>query len=110
VDRVNTIEGFQQDSVAAPRVTATLLGLFAALAMVISASGIAAVMALSVSQRTSELGIRMALGASRQSIIAMVVRQGLTMALIGTVLGIAGSLGLTRLMEKLLFSTSPTIR
>jgi predicted permease len=108
VDRVNTIEGFQQDSVAAPRVTATLLGLFAALAMVISASGIAAVMALSVSQRTSELGIRMALGASRQSIIAMVVRQGLTMALIGTVLGIAGSLGLTRLMEKLLFSTSPT--
>jgi len=108
VDRVNTIEGFQQDSVAAPRVTATLLGLFAALAMVISASGIAAVMALSVSQRTSELGIRMALGASRQSIIAMVVRQGLTMALIGTALGIAGSLGLTRLMEKLLFSTSPT--
>jgi putative ABC transport system permease protein len=65
-------------------------------------------MALSVSQRTSELGIRMALGASRQSIIAMVVRQGLTMALIGTALGIAGSLGLTRLMEKLLFSTSPT--
>jgi predicted permease len=108
VDRVNTIEGFEQDSVAAPRVTATLLGLFAGLAMLISASGIAAVMALSVSQRTGELGIRMALGASRQSIIALVVRQGLTMALIGTALGIAGAIGLTRLMEKLLFATSPT--
>ena len=60
--------------------------------MLISASGIAAVMALSVTQRTNELGIRMALGASRESILYMVVRQGLGMALLGTAAGIAASI------------------
>jgi putative ABC transport system permease protein len=94
--------------VASPRVTAILLGLFAGLAMLISASGIAAVMALSVTQRTGELGIRMALGASRESILYMVVRQGLTMALGGVVVGIAGAVALTRLLASLLYDTSPT--
>jgi predicted permease len=108
VDRVETIERFQQESIAAPRVTTILLGLFAVLAMIISASGIAAVMALSVSQRTQELGIRMALGAQRQSIIRMVVGQGLALAVVGTVVGIAGAIALTRLLETLLFATSPT--
>jgi putative ABC transport system permease protein len=108
VDRVNTIERLQQDSVASPRVTTILLGLFAALALLISASGIAAVMALSVSQRTSELGIRMALGASRESIVLMVVRQGLALAVAGTVAGILGAFALTRLLAALLFATSPT--
>ena len=88
--------------------TAILLGLFAALALVISASGIAAVMALMVSQRTHELGIRIALGASRESILGMVVGQGLALALAGTVVGILGSLGLTRLLSSLLFATSAT--
>lgn len=108
VDNVNTIEHFEQESVASPRVTTMLLGLFAALAVVISASGIAAVMALSVSQRRNELGIRMALGASRGTIVWMVVRQGLALALVGTAAGFAGAFTLTRVMSTLLYATSPT--
>ena len=108
IDRVNTIDRYREDSVASPRVTTLLLGIFAALALVVSASGIAAVMALSVSQRTNELGIRMALGASRSSVLLMIVRQGVGLAIAGTVLGIAGSLALTRVLQSLLFGTSPT--
>jgi predicted permease len=108
VDRVQTLERLQQESVASPRVTTILLGLFALLALIISASGIAAVMALSVTQRTSELGIRMALGASRESILMMVVRQGLVLALTGTVAGILGAIAVTRLLATLLYGTSPT--
>lgn len=98
----------EEDSVASPRVITILLGLFAALALLISASGIAAVMALSVTQRTNELGIRMALGASADSVLFMVVRQGLTLTLAGTALGLAGAIALTRLLSSLLFATSPT--
>jgi len=108
VDRVATIEGLQAESIASPRVTAILLGLFAALALVISASGVAAVMALAVSQRTNELGIRMALGASRESVVFMVLRQGFYLALAGTAIGIAGALALTRWVSTLLYDTSPT--
>jgi predicted permease len=108
VDRVETIERLQQESIAAPRVTAILLGLFAVLALIISASGIAAVMALSVSQRTQELGIRLALGAQPESIVRMVVGQGLALALAGTAVGILGAVGLTRLLSTLLYATSPT--
>ncbi|HEV3143865.1 MAG TPA: FtsX-like permease family protein, partial [Gemmataceae bacterium] len=108
VDRVETVENLEYESVASPRVTASLLGLFAGLALLISASGIAAVMALSVTQRTQEMGIRMALGAPRGSIVNMVIREGLTLCLIGTVLGIAGSIALTRLMSSLLYGTSAT--
>jgi putative ABC transport system permease protein len=78
------------------------------LALVISASGIGAVMALSVRQRRHELGIRMALGAPRDFILQMVVRQGLGWAVAGTVLGILGSVALTRLLSALLYATSPT--
>ena len=108
VDQVQTLERLQHESVASPRVTTILLGLFALLALIISASGIAAVMALSVTQRTSELGIRMALGATRESILLMVVRHGLALALAGTAAGIAGALAVTRLMSTLLYGTSPT--
>ncbi len=108
IDRVNTIESFEHDTIASPRVTAILLGLFALLALVISAGGIAAVMALAVSQRTHELGIRMALGASRDSILQMVLRQGLSLAFAGTGLGIVGAIALTRLLASLLYATSPT--
>ncbi|HEY2014867.1 MAG TPA: ABC transporter permease [Bryobacteraceae bacterium] len=108
VDRVQTVEHLQQESVASPRVTTILLGLFAGLALVISASGIAAVMALSVTQRRSELGIRMALGASRESVLGMVVRQGLALAVIGTAVGVVGAIAVTRLLSTLLYATSPT--
>jgi putative ABC transport system permease protein len=108
VDRVQTMERLQQESVASPRATTILLGLFAGLALLISASGIAAVMALSVTQRRGELGIRMALGASRESVLSMVVRQGLTLAAVGTAVGLIGAIAVTRLLSTLLFATSPT--
>ncbi len=108
VDQIATVESLEHESFASPRVMTMLLGLFAALALVISASGIAAVMALSVSQRTRELGIRMALGAERDSILAMVVRQGLGLAFIGTAVGIVGAIALTHLLSSLLYATSPT--
>ncbi len=108
LDQIGTIESFEYESMAPPRVTATLLGIFAALALLISTSGIAAVMTLAVTQRTKELGIRMALGAERSSIIAMVVRQGVSLAILGVAVGICGAMALTRLLSSLLYATSPT--
>ena len=108
VDQVQSIESLQHESVASPRITTILLGIFAALALVISASGIAGIMALTVSQRTRELGIRMALGQSKSSVVRMVVRQGLIVALAGTALGLIGAMVLGRLLSSLLFATSPT--
>ena len=107
LDQVGTVESFAYESMAPPRVTTTLLGIFAALALLISTGGIAAVMTLSVTQRTRELGIRMALGAERSGIVAMVVRQGLTLALIGVAVGIVGAMALTRFLSTLLYGTSP---
>jgi predicted permease len=108
IDQVDTMERLQQDSLASPRTTTILLGIFAGLALLISATGIAGVMALSISQRTRELGVRMALGQSRRSIIQMVIQQGLALAIAGTVIGILGALGLARLLSSLLYQTSPT--
>jgi putative ABC transport system permease protein len=108
IDQVSTVERLQHESITAPRVITILLGIFAGLALAISACGIAAVMALSVRQRTQELGIRMALGAAPDSIVRMVVRQGLALAVAGTVLGIGGAIALTRLLSTLLYDTSPT--
>jgi cell division protein FtsX len=108
VDQVETIERLQYESVASPRITTILLGIFAGLALVISASGIAGIMALTVSQRTRELGIRMALGQSKSSVVRMVVRQGLVVALAGTALGLIGAMVVARLLSSLLYATSPT--
>mgnify|MGYP002381281190 CR=1 FL=1 len=108
VDRLNSLDRLHQDSVASPRVTTMLLSLFAGLALLISAGGIAAVMALGVSQRTQELGIRMALGASRASIVGMIVRNGLALGAAGVVLGMVAAVLLTRLLSTLLYSVSPT--
>ena len=106
IDRVSSVERLQQESVASPRITTILLAIFAALALVISATGIAGVMALSVNQRSHELGIRMALGQSRGSIVQMLLQQGLSLAVGGTVLGIIGALALGRLLASLLYNTS----
>jgi ABC-type antimicrobial peptide transport system permease subunit len=85
-----------------------LLGLFALLALVITAAGIAGVVAFSVNQRTQEFGIRMALGAQRASVLNMVLRQGVTLVLVGLAIGMAGALVLTRLLTTLLFGVEPT--
>jgi predicted permease len=108
IDQVNTLERFEYDSLTPSRLMTILLGLFAGLAVLISASGIAAVMALAVSQRTHELGVRLALGARHGSIVGMVVRQGLVLALCGTLIGVAIAAALARLLSTLLYATSPT--
>jgi ABC-type antimicrobial peptide transport system permease subunit len=108
LDQMGTLEHFEYESMAPPRVTATLLGIFAGLALLISVGGIAAVMTLNVTQRSRELGIRMALGARRSSIVGMVVRQCLVLSAVGVGVGIVGAILLTRLLATLLYATSPT--
>lgn len=107
VDNVQTLVGVRDESLASPRLTALLLGLFAALAMVITAAGIAGVMALTVTQRTHEIGVRMALGASSTNVMAMVIRQGMTLVVIGLAVGAVGAFALARMMSALLFSVAP---
>jgi putative ABC transport system permease protein len=105
IDQVKTLQQVRDEAVASPRLTTWLLGLFAGLALMITAAGIGGVMALSVTQRTREIGIRMALGATRFRILAMVMRQGMILMLLGLVAGIIGALILNRLMAALLFAT-----
>ncbi|HKP10825.1 MAG TPA: ABC transporter permease, partial [Blastocatellia bacterium] len=107
VDNVQSLARVRDESLASPRLTTLLLGLFAALAMVITAAGIAGVMALTVTQRTHEIGVRMALGASSANVMTMVVRQGMTLVVAGLAAGAAGAFGLAHLMSSLLFAVTP---
>jgi putative ABC transport system permease protein len=108
VARVQSMEEVRAESVSAPRLTANLIGLFALLALAIAATGIGGVMALVVSQRKHEIGVRMAIGARPGEILRMVLGQGMTLALVGVGLGLIGALALTRLLQKLLFEVGPT--
>jgi len=95
-------------SVAPQRFNMSLLGLFAALGLVLATVGIYGVIAYGVSQRTHEIGLRMALGAQARDVMKMVVRQGMTLAMIGVAAGLIASYALTRLMKTLLFGVSAT--
>jgi putative ABC transport system permease protein len=108
VSRVRTMEEFQSASVAQPRFTALLLAGFALVAMLLALVGVYGVMAYVVSQRTREIGVRIALGAERQDVVWMVVRHGVLLAGIGIAIGLAGAAAGTRLMEQLLFGVSAT--
>jgi predicted permease len=92
----------------APRMGAALLGLFGILALVLAGVGIYGVMAYSVQQRKQEIGIRMALGAGRQEVIRMVLKQGMTLTILGVLLGSAAAAALSRLVSGLLFGVSAT--
>jgi putative ABC transport system permease protein len=105
---IQTMEQRLAASLAQPRFNMLLLGIFAAVALALAAVGLYGVMAYGVTQRTHEIGIRMALGAQRSNVLKLVVRQGMAMALIGVVLGLAASFALTRVMASLLFGVSAT--
>ena len=96
------------DSVAGQRFNTSLLGVFASVALALAMIGVFGVINYSVAQRTHELGIRLALGAQRSDVFKLVVGQGLMLALIGVVLGAAGSWALTRWIAGLLYGVSPT--
>ena len=104
---VQTMEQIISDSLAERRFTMLLLIIFASTALVLAAVGIYGVMSYAVSRRTHELGVRLALGASRSEILRLVVGEGMVLAAIGTAVGLAAALGLTRLMASLLYGVRP---
>ena len=108
VSRLRPVSELVSDSVARYRFSMLLLTVFGALALIIAAVGVYGVMAYAVSQRTRELGIRLALGASRSSVQYLVLGRGLGMAALGIGIGLAGALALTRLLVSQLFGVSPT--
>jgi putative ABC transport system permease protein len=107
VEEVQTLEDLRAEALAAPRLTATLLGVFAALALLVTLAGIGGVIATSVTQRTKEFGLRMALGARRESVLVMVLRQGLTLVAIGLAIGMAGAVAGGRVLSSYLYQTAP---
>ncbi|HLJ51323.1 MAG TPA: ABC transporter permease [Bryobacteraceae bacterium] len=108
ITRIRTMDKILSQSTAQPRLTALLLGLFSVLALVLASIGIYGVISWSVTQRIHEIGVRAALGASRNDVYRLVLGQGLALALIGVAVGLAGALALTRLIATLLYNVGAT--
>ena len=106
--RTETLEQLLSTSVAPRRFNMLLLGIFAGVALVLAAVGLYGVMSYSVSWRTREIGIRMALGAKRADVLRLVVRQGMVMTLSGLAIGLAGAFSISRVLRSLLHGVSPT--
>jgi putative ABC transport system permease protein len=107
IDHVQTLGEIRDETIAPQRLNATLIGLFAALALAIATVGVAGVLSFSVSQRTNELGIRVALGAKRSTILRMILGEGAAMALIGLAIGGAAAIPLSSFLNGLLFGIEP---
>ena len=108
VSQVGTLESRFATAVAQPRFRTTLIASFAALALVLAVVGTYGVISYSVTQRTHEIGIRVALGASRKSVLKLVLGQGTALAIAGVLIGLAASFALTGLLRNLLFNVSAT--
>jgi ABC-type antimicrobial peptide transport system permease subunit len=107
VAEIKTMDRLMEGGTSTENFSMTLLGAFAALALVLAAIGIYGVVSYMVEQRTNEIGIRMALGARQSSVLGMVTRHGLMLASIGVFGGLAGAFGLTRFLAKLLYGVKP---
>jgi len=107
VAHIETMDQVVKDSTSRTNFNMTLFSIFAGVALLLAAIGIYGLMSYSVQQRTQEIGIRMALGASASNVRGMVVRQGMTLAMIGIVVGLGVALGLSRLIASLLFGVTP---
>ena len=105
---VKTLDQRVNDSVAVSRSLMLLFSAFALLALVLAAVGIYGIVSYSVTQRTHEIGIRMALGARAGNVLSLIMKNGVTLVLTGIVIGIAGALALTRFLTTLLFGVTPT--
>ena len=103
-----TMDEIRAESVAPERLNLTLLSIFAGIALVLAIVGIYGVMSYSVTQRTHEIGIRMAIGARPRDVFAMILGHGMKLALIGVGIGLLAAFALTRLMETMLFGVEPT--
>jgi putative ABC transport system permease protein len=104
--KIEAVEQMLSEQVAAPRLYTLLLGMFAAVAVLLAAVGIYGLISYSVALRTREIGIRLALGATRAEVIKLVVRQGMTLVALGVLIGLAGAFALTRAMSTLLFGVT----
>ena len=105
---IRTMQDIRAESVAPERLNLTLLSIFAGIALVLAIVGLYGVMSYSVTQRTHEIGIRMAIGAQPRDVFRMVLGQGMMLALIGVGIGLVGAFALTRLMATMLFGVEPT--
>jgi putative ABC transport system permease protein len=108
IGSLRSMDQYLSASVAPRRFNVSVLAMFAAAAVLLAATGIYAMLSYSISQRAHEIAIRMALGAQRRDILALVVRQGLRPAVIGVGVGLAAALAVTRTLSGLLFGLSAT--
>src|SRR6202030_3684180 len=108
VYRLRTLPDYLFQSIAQPRLNAMLVGLFALIALLLAAAGIFGVMSYSVTQRTQEIGIRLALGAQRYDVLRLIVGQGMRFVGVGLLLGLIGVFASTRLLQSLLFGVGAT--